>query len=132
MLYLLLFIILIFLEIILTYFLIVKIIELDKKIQKWNAIVVEKGIIITRVHIEIQKLIHKVNTVVRILTSKKLKYIRKTLSITLSIIELIIILKSFKFRKGVKFNLRNVRKLLFTRISRQILKSMFNKFVFAQ
>ena len=125
------FIILIFLEIALLYLAIVKIIELDKKIQKLSAEMLEKGKIINEMHLKIQKTAHNINFFLSILTSKKLWQIKKIISTVLSVIELYIILKSFNFQKGVKFNLKNARKLLFTGLSRQIIKKLFNSIALA-
>ena len=104
-----LFIILIFLEIAFVYFAIIKINELNKKIIELNKIVVEKGEMISKLHIKTQKTIHKINSVISILTNQKLWQIKKVITSAISVVEIIIILQSFNFKKGVKFNLKNVK-----------------------
>lgn len=125
------FIILIFLEIAGLYFAILKIIEFDKKIQQLNETVVEYGKIINEMHLKIQKVIRKINWFVSILTNKKLWQIKKIISVTISVIEIVIILKSFNFEKGVRFNIKNTKKLLFAGLSKQIIKRFLDKFAIA-
>ena len=122
----LLFIILILLEIIGTYYAIIKIIELNLKIQKWSEVVIEKGKIINEMHLKTRKIIKNINFFVKILTSKRLWEAKKIISTVISVIEFFIVMKSFKFKKGVKFNLKNAKKLLFTRLCKQIIKKIFN------
>ena len=121
-----LFIILIFLEIALLYFAIIKITELNKKIIKYNEILLEKGKIINDMHKKIQKIIKKINFFVSILTNEKLWRTKRIISSLIGIIELVIIFRSFNIKKGVKFNLKNIKKLLFTGLSRQVIKKLFN------
>ena len=126
----LLFIILIFLEIALLYGAINWIIKLDKKIIELNEIVIAKGKIINDMYKKIQNIIKKINFVVSILTNKKLLLAKKIISTTISIVELFIILKSFNFNKGVRFNLKNLKKLLFTGLSKQLIKKIIQNMAF--
>lgn len=126
-----LFIILIFLEIALCYFAIGKILELEKKIIKLNEIVIEKGKFINDAHKKTQKIIKKINFFVSIVTNKKLWQIKKIISVTIDVIQLLIIFRSFNFEKGVKFNLNNVKKLLLTGLGRQVIKRLINYLSFA-
>jgi len=119
-------IILIFLEIAGLYFAIFKIIELDKKIQDYSKIIAKKGKIINEIHLKIQKNIRNINKVVAFLKNEKLWKIKRAISASISIIELVIVLRSFNFRKGVKFNLKSFKKLLFTRLSKKIIKKIFS------
>jgi len=122
----LLFIILIFLEIFVLYFSVTKIMQFNKKLIQLNEIVVEKGKIINDMHKKIQDIIKKINFVVSVLTNKKLILAKRIISTTISIIELLIILKSFNFKKGAMANLKNIRKLLLTGLSRQLFKKIFS------
>ncbi len=124
-------IILIFFEIALCYFAITKIPELNRKIIKLNEIVIEKGKIIDDIHKKIQTITKRVNFFVSIITNKKLWRIKKIISSIISVVELLIILRSFNFKKGVKFNLKNVKKLLFTGLSKQVIKKLINYLSFA-
>ena len=121
-----LFIILIFLEIAFLYFAIGKILKLNKKINELNKIIIEKGEIIKQMHKKIQKIIKKVNFFVSIVTNKKLWQIKRIISIIISTIEIIIILRSFNYEKGVKFNLKNLKKLLLTGLGKRVVKNLFN------
>lgn len=123
-------IILIFLEITGLYFAVGKIIKLNKKIQECNKKLLDLGEEIKKVHIQIQTTIRKINFFVSILTNKKFLTIRKIISLTISLIEFLIILKSFNFKKGVKFNLKNVKKLLIAKLTRKIAKKVFNSLTF--
>ena len=122
------FIILIFLEIFGLYFAIIKILEFNKKIQELNESVIEYGKVIIEVHKKIQTTMHKINWFVSIVTNKKIWQIKRIISTLISVIELIIILKSFNFKKGMFFNIKNVKKLLFTAVGRQIIKKIINTF----
>ena len=120
------FIILIFLEILGLYFAILKIVELDKKIQQMNTTVIEYGKIINEMHTKIQKAIHKINWFVSILTNKKLWQIKKIITVFISIIEVVIVLKSFNFQRGFGIHIKNVKKLLYTGLSKQFIKRLLN------
>ena len=120
------FIILIFLEIAFLYFAIVKITELNNKIIKLNEVVIQKGKLIIDMHKKMQNIIKKINFFVSIITNEKLWRIKRIISSLIGIIELIIVLRSFKLEKGVKFNLKNIKKLLFTGLSKQLIKKVFN------
>ncbi len=128
------FVILIFLEIFVLYFIIQKLIEFDNKIKKLADIVEQKGKIINEMHLKIQKIIRKINAVVsflRKIQNSKIWKIMKVISIVISTIELILIIKSFNIKKGVKFNLKNIKKLLLARLSKVIIKKFFNTVVLA-
>ena len=126
-----LFIILIFLEIALTYFICIKLTEFDKKIQDLNTVVIEKREIINEVSLKIRETIHKINVVTNILANEKIWRVKKAVSFIISTIEFFIILKTFNFKKGVKFNLKNAKKLLFTGLSRRIIIKIINSFAVA-
>jgi len=122
-----LFIILIFLEIAFTYWAIIKMLEINKKIIEINTIVLENGKLFNDMHKKIQTILKRVNFFMSIVTNKRLWQIKRAVSITINVIQLLIILKSFSFKKGVKFNLKNLRKLLFTNLSAEVLKRLFNR-----
>lgn len=119
-------IILIFLEILGLYFAILKITELNKKIIQLNEKMPEYGRIINEMHLKLQKTIRNINRFVAVLTNKKLWQIKKIITIIISVTEIIIILKSFNFRKGIGFNAKNIKKLLFAGLSKQIIKKLLN------
>ena len=126
-------IILIFLEIFGLYYAIQKLIEFDKKIRHLSEVVKEKGKIINEMHLKIQKTIHQVNTVISILRRIKNSRIwkaKRIISTAISVIELILILNSFNFEKGIRFNLKNVKKLLFAKFSKVLIKKFFSTFAF--
>ena len=128
------FIILIFLEIFVLYIVIQKLIEFDNKIKKLADVVEQKGKIINEMHLKIQKIIRKINTVVsflRKIQSSRIWKIIKVISIVISTVELILIIKSFNVKKGVRFNLKNVRKLLLARLGKIVIKKFFNTVVMA-
>lgn len=127
-------IILIFLEIFGLYYAIQKLIEFDKKIREISDIVEQKAEVINEIHLKIQNTIHKINTVIAFL--KKIKNsriwkIKRVISTLISVIELILILKSFNLKKGVRFNLKNVKKLMFTKLSKVVIKKIFSSMAFA-
>lgn len=122
-------IILIFLEIFGLYVAIQKLIEFDKKIMELAVVVEQKGKLINEMHLKIQKTIRKINkviTIIKNIKNSKIWQIKRIVSTAVSIIELILILKSFNFEKGVRFNLKNFKKLLFTKLSKAVIKKFFN------
>ena len=121
-----LFIILIFLEIAFLYFAIIKMTQLNQKIIKLNEVLLEKGKLICDMHKKIQKVIKKINFFVSIVTNEKIWRAKRIISTAISIIEIVIIFRSFSLKKGVKSNLKNVKKLLFTGLSRELIKKIFN------
>ena len=120
-----LFILLIFLEIATVYFIIIKCVAAENQIKALNSRISSIGIVINDIHLKIQKNIHSINKVVSLFTSQKFFQIKKIIGIILSAIEVIIILKSFNFSKGVKFNIKNIKKLLFAGATKQIMKKIF-------
>ena len=121
-----LYIILIFLEIAGLYFAIIKILEFDKKLQKYSETVIEKGKIIADTQLKIQNTARKINRVISFLKNENVWRAKRIITTAISVIEVIIILKSFKMKKGVKFNLKNLKKLLLTSLSREVIKKIFN------
>ena len=121
-----LFIILIFLEIAFLYFAIIKMTQLNQRIIKLNEDLLEKGKLICDMHKKIQKIIKKINFFVSIVTNEKLWRAKRIISTVISIIEIVIIFRSFSLKKGVKSNLKNVKKLLLTGLSRELIKKIFN------
>ena len=114
-------------EIVLTYITVVKLLEIEKKVVVYNEKLVYYGNIITSAHIKITDTIHKINSVVSVFTNKRFIQIKNIISVTIDIIQLVLLVKSLNFSKGVTYNLRNIKKILFTQITREILKKLICK-----
>ncbi|MBQ9150314.1 hypothetical protein IJX73_05225 [bacterium] len=116
-------IVLIILEIVVAFFAIKGLIRLENKVNKIHITMLEKAKQILEINDEIRKVLSKINKVMRILTNKKLYQIKKIVMMSLDIIQLITLIKTFKLSKGLKsidYNL--LKKLAYARIGQQILK----------
>lgn len=118
------FTILIVLEVYLTYVAVKKLLELEKKIIYTSEQVVVIAPQINKIHLLFQQTLHKINSVVAFLNSKRLNSVKNVISSIFSIIDLIIIFKSFNFKKGLKFNFKGIRKLLLSNVTREVIKKI--------
>ena len=121
------FILLIILEVILSTIIVLKIIELEKRVVLINEKLTVSSKIIFIVNDKIKKTITTINKFVSIVTNKKFIQISKIIRITLNIIEIIILLRSLDLSKGLKsINYKNIKKLVFAQIVRKMLRKAFN------
>ena len=123
------FVSLIFTEIIAVCFAVFKLITLEKRVLEINSRVVEYIPIVESMHFKIQKGIKALNFVVSIFTNKKIIQIRKTISSIISIIEVILVLQSIDVKRGFRFNFKNYKKLLFAGATRQLIRKIIDYFV---
>ena len=120
------FIFTIFLEIVLTVICSKKLIELEKKVS-----IVDKKLktiytLTCEINTKIKGTIGKINKFVSIITNKKLIKIRQIIKITINVVQIIILIKSLNFSKGLKsINYKNIKRLLFAQGLRQIIKNIF-------
>ena len=120
------FIILIFIEIIITYFAIINIIKLKKHVEFMDKQIIEHGYMINLAHLKFQKNIKNLNRFVSIFTNKKFIFIKKIIVVLINSFEMFFLIRSFNFSKGIKFNLKSFKKLIFATTTRQILKKVIN------
>lgn len=121
------FILLIILEVILSTIIVLKLIELEKRVVLINEKLTVSSKIIFVVNDKIKKTITTINKFVSIVTNKKFIQISKIIRITLNIIEIIILLRSLDLSKGLKsINYKNIKKLVFAQIVRKMLRKAFN------
>lgn len=121
------FILLIILEVILSTIIVLKLIELEKRVVLINEKLTASSKIIFVVNDKIKKTITTINKFVSIVTNKKFIQISKIIRITLNIIEIIILLRSLDLSKGLKsINYKNIKKLVFAQIVRKMLRKAFN------
>lgn len=117
------FILLIFLEIILSAICVYQLIQLEKKVLVYN----EKLTILSEKIIEtnksIRKIIKKINKVVSIFSNKKFIVAKDILKFTLNTIQIIILIRSLNISKGFikSINFKNIKKLFYAEIIRKIL-----------
>ena len=121
------FILLIILEVILSTIIVLKIIELEKRVVLINEKLTVSSKIIFVVNSKIKKTITTINKFVSVVTNKKFIQISKIIRITLNIIEIVILLRSLDLSKGLKsINYKNIKKLIFAQIVRKMLRKAFN------
>ncbi|MBE7707315.1 MAG: hypothetical protein E7Z88_01270 [Cyanobacteria bacterium SIG27] len=120
-------IVLIILEIVVAFFAIKGLIRLENKVNKIHITMLEKAKQILEINDEIRKVLSKINKVMRILTNKKLYQIKKIVMMSLDIIQLITLIKTFKLSKGLKsidYNL--LKKLAYARVTQQVLRKILD------
>ena len=114
---------LIFTEIILTYIVVKKIIELEKKVDEIHVLMLERAKNLLELIDVIKSTLKKVNKVISFITNKRFKQIRRIISLTISIIQMILLIRSFDFSKGLKsINYKNVRKIIFSQAIKELIK----------
>lgn len=114
-------ILLIILEIFLTIYCVRKLLEYNKKIVVLNNELKLYGDLFLRKLIQFRKSIKKINKVVFFITNEKFLRIKKIVSLVFEAIQIIILIRSFKYKKGLKFNFENLKKLFFSQAFKAIL-----------
>lgn len=114
-------ILLIILEIFLTIYCVRKLLEYNKKIVVLNNELKLYGDLFLRQLIQFRKSIKKINKVVFFITNEKFLRIKKIVSLVFEAIQIIILIRSFKYKKGLKFNFENLKKLFFSQAFKAIL-----------
>lgn len=114
-------ILLIILEIFLTIYCVRKLLEYNKKIVVLNNELKLYGDLFLRQLIQFRKSIKKINKVVFFITNEKFLRIKKIVSLVIEAIQIIILIRSFKYKKGIKFNFENLKKLFFSQAFKAIL-----------
>ena len=114
-------ILLIILEIFLTIYCVRKLFEYNIKIVVLNNELKLYGDLFLRKLIQFRKSIKKINKVVFFITNEKFLRIKKIVSLVFEAIQIIILIRSFKYKKGLKFNFENLKKLLFSQAFKAIL-----------
>ena len=95
--------------------------EYNKKIVVLNNELKLYGDLFLRKLIQFRKSIKKINKVVFFITNEKFLRIKKIVSLVFEAIQIIILIRSFKYKKGLKFNFENLKKLLFSQAFKAIL-----------
>ena len=121
------FIILIFLEIAIVYYIILKVTTFEKKVIELNKRLIITGQEINKIHIELQQTVRKVNKVVRIFTNKKFIHAKKVITVVIDIIQIVMLLQSFNLSMGLRFNLKNIKKLFLTGAVRGLVAKIFQR-----
>lgn len=115
----------IFLEIILTCIIVIKIQQLETKIKKLNEELTLIGKLILEINSKIKDIISKINKVVAIFKNKKLIQISKIIKISIDIIQIIILIRSFNLTKGIKsINIKTIKKLFLAQITKSLVKKI--------
>ena len=109
------------LEIFLTIYCVRKLLEYNKKIVVLNNELKLYGDLFLRQLIQFRKSIKKINKVVFFITNEKFLRIKKIVSLVFEAIQIIILIRSFKYKKGLKFNYENLKKLFFSQAFKAIL-----------
>lgn len=110
---------LIFLEITLSAFFILKLKEVEKKLIRLDRKIRFYSKIIILACRKIRSIAEKTNKFVQIITSKKMIRIQKIIKFTFSIIQIILLFKSLKISKN--FSLKDLKKLLYVEISKNLI-----------
>lgn len=117
------FILLTILEIILTFILVEKLIKLEKKVTSLIPKLDLIGKIGLELNIKIKQNLLNVNKFVRIITNEKIIQIKKLISFTIDVIQLIILFRTIDFSKGLKgIRGKDIFKIFLPFLSKKILK----------
>jgi len=115
----------IILEIFVVSFCCIKIVELEKKVYKFNDKLNETGEKILIACQNIRKTKQKTNKIINFLTNKKFWQIKKIIFMIIETIQIITLIKSLDFSKGLKsINYRTLKKLFFAQISKEIIRKI--------
>lgn len=118
---------LITLEIITAFFIVKGLIKLENKVNEIHITMLEKAKQILEINDEIKKVLSKINKVIRILTNKRLHQIKRIIMMSLDIIQMITLIRTFKVSKGLKhidYNL--LKKLAYARVTQQVLRKILD------
>ncbi len=118
------FILAIILEISLTSFFVLKLIEAQKSVEIWNEKVVFAGKIALQVNTSLNKNIKKINKFVSIFTNKKTLLAIKIIKLSFSIFQMFLFFRTFNFSKGFLFNLKSAKKLLYAQFTKELIKNI--------
>ena len=123
----------IFLEIFLTIFCVKKLIFAEKKL----IVLEEKIVLIADMTLAVVKkvrpTVEKINKFISIVTNKNIIKISKIVRTTVDIIQVILLLKSLDFSKGIKsINFKNLKKILLLETSRRALRGILRNIIFKQ
>lgn len=118
---------LLFIEIALTVLCVRKILAFELKINEAHVKMLESAKKALEINDEIQNSIKKINKIFKILSNKKLYQIKKLVMMTIDIIQVIILIKSFDFSKGAKkINYKLLKNIAYARIIQQIFKKFLD------
>ncbi len=118
-------IITIFLEIFAVTFCCIKLIEFEKKVYLFNDKLNETGEKIITTCQNIRNTIQKINKVINFLTNKKFWQIKKIIFMIIETIQIITLIKSLDFSKGLKsVNYKTLKKLFFAQVSKEIIRKI--------
>jgi len=119
------FILTIFLEIILTSIIVLKIIELEKKIVVYNEELNILGESIIKISKNIKTVIVNLNKFVKILTNKKLIQTLRLVKMLMDTVQIIILLRSLNLSMGLKsINFKNIKKVMMTEVARRFIRRL--------
>lgn len=114
---------LIFIEIVLTIFCVKKLQAFEIKIDEINLKMLEGAKKVLEINDEIQKIIKKINKIIRILSNKKLHQAKRMIMMTIDVIQVIMLIKSFDLAKGKKkINFKLLKNVAYARITQQVLR----------
>ena len=120
------FIILIILEIILTYFLFQKISILKKQVASINAQLSKEGEECVKIFREVKDGLKSLNKVFAYRNNEKVITAKKVTKVAIFLIQLFLLCKSLEFSKDKSVRLRNVKKILLSGAAREMLKKLLN------
>lgn len=119
------FIFLIFLETFLTILCVRKIILVEKKVLVIEKSIAKQGNLAIVALRRFRKSLEKINKVIAFLKNKKFLRIKQILTFAFQVAQIVILIRSFKFKKGFKINTKNILKLLYAQAFRKLLQKVF-------
>ena len=121
------FILLIFLEVILSTIIVNKLIVFEKQVVALNNKLIASSKMILIINNKIKKTITTLNKFVSVITNKKFIQVQKIIRITINIIEIVVLLRSLNLSKGIKsINYKNIKKLLLAQVIRKMIRKSIN------
>lgn len=118
------FILAIFFEILITSFLVVKLIEAQKVVEGYNEKLIFGGKVILELNKSFNKNIKKINKVVAIFSNKNILLAIKIVRMSISIIQVILFIRTINFSKGFLLNIKTIKKLLLAQVTKELIKKI--------
>lgn len=118
------FIIAIIFEILITSFFVTKLIEAQKVVEGYTEKLIFDGKIILELNRSFNKNIKKINKVIAIFSNKNIALAIKIIRMSITIIQVILFIRTVNFSKGFLSNIKTIKKLLYAQVTKELIKNI--------